>query len=139
MPSDPVRGSCLCGLIRFEIDPPFLTFRYCHCSRCRKATGSACAANLFVEPAHFRWISGEESLTRYDLPEARHFATCFCNRCGSPLPRVTRDGTVVVVPAGSLDDDPAIRPEHHIFWGSRAPWSSDEDALPHFDEYPPSA
>ena len=58
--------------------------------------------------------------------------------CGSPLPRVTRDGTTVVVPAGSLDDDPAIRPAHHIFWASRAPWSSDEDALPRFDEYPPS-
>jgi hypothetical protein len=139
MPSDSVRGSCLCGSVRFEVELPFRTFRYCHCSRCRKATGSAFAANLFVEPAQFEWISGEDSLTRFDLPEARHFASCFCNRCGSPLPRLTRGGTVVVVPSGSLDGDPAIRPEHHIFWDSRAPWFSGEDELPRFGEYPPSA
>lgn len=139
MPPDPVRGSCLCGSARFEVAPPFRSFRYCHCSRCRKATGSAFAANLFVEPAQLRWISGEDALARFDLPGAEHFASCFCSRCGSPLPRLTRGGSVVVVPAGSLDDDPAVRPEHHIFWDSRAPWFPSQDRLPRFGEYPPSA
>ena len=80
-----VRGSCLCGAVEFVADAPFLKFVNCHCSRCRKATGSPHASNAVVLPAAFRWLRGEGNVVRYDLPTARSFATSFCRTCGSPL------------------------------------------------------
>lgn len=129
-------GSCLCGAVTYQVKPPLLRFVYCHCSRCRKATGSAHASNLRVAPANFAWISGQDNAVRFDLPSALSFATAFCKRCGSPLPRLTRDGQTMMVPAGSLDEDPGLRPQARIFWGSRAPWSCSGDELPRFPERP---
>jgi len=106
---------------------------YCHCSRCRKATGSAFAANAVIDPQAFRWTHGEESVMRHDLPEARSFATSFCRRCGSPLPHLTRSGRQVILPVGSLDDDPGVKPSMHVFWGSRAAWFHASDDLPKSD------
>ncbi len=137
MTNEKIGGSCLCGSVHYEILGPILAFRYCHCSRCRKATGSAHASNILVEPAQFRWISGEEMVERYDLPEAQSFATCFCRTCGSPLPHGTRSGKAVIIPAGSLDEDPKHRPEQNIFWDHRAPWYLKAVELPHFAEYAP--
>ena len=136
MASKTIRGGCLCGKVAFEIQGPFEGFRYCHCSRCRKATGSAHAANIFIKPEQFRWIRGEEDVRRYDVPEAERFATCFCQFCGSPCPRMARTGDRFTIPSGSLEDDPEISPECNIFWESRAPWFPSTNELPHFKEYP---
>lgn len=137
MSSPSVGGSCLCGAVKYAISLPFVTFDYCHCSRCRKASGSAHTSNLIADPTHFKWTSGADFVVRYDLSQAQSFATSFCRRCGSPLPHKTRSGREMIVPAGSLDDDPSIRPAHRIFWDSRAVWWSAEENLPRFTEYPP--
>ena len=129
-------GSCLCGAVSYEVTAPFLRFVYCHCSRCRKSTGSAFASNLYCSPTRFRWTKGEHCISRYDLPSARSFAVVVCNTCNSPLPRLTRGGNEVVVPAGSLDTESSTRPEAHIFWKSKAIWFSDNDALPTYSELP---
>ena len=131
-----VTGSCLCKVVSYEITGNLGIFQYCHCSRCRKFTGSAFAANLLVAPADFRWLSGESLVGRYELEEAQHFATCFCRQCGSSLPWLAKSGKAVVVPAGTLDRDPDIRPSQNIFCASRAVWYTDPKALPEFDELP---
>jgi hypothetical protein len=125
-----IRGSCLCGSVTFEAALPFDRFVYCHCSRCRKATGTAHAASAAVGVAAFRWLLGEEHVSRFDLPTARSFATSFCRRCGSPLPHATRSGREVIIPAGVLDDDPVSKPDRHAHWESRAPWYVHGDGLP---------
>ena len=107
-----MKGSCVCGKVEYEITPPFRVFQYCHCSRCRKFTGSAHATNIFVPPEQFRWIKGEDSVGRYEHPDAKYWATCFCKNCGSSLPWAVQGGANVVVPAGTLDDDPEIDPQH---------------------------
>lgn len=124
------RGSCLCGAIGYEADLPFGGFVYCHCSRCRKATGSALAANAYVLPDAFRWTRGEPLVMRYDLPEARSFATSFCSKCGSPVPHKTRNGSAVMIPAGSFDEDPGEAPTTNVHWSSRATWSRHSSDLP---------
>ena len=116
------KGSCLCKAVAYEVELPFIRFMYCHCSRCRKATGSAHAANGFVKPEAFRWIKGTDMVQRYDLPEAPRFGLQFCKICGSRVPHSSRDGKSFVIPAGSLDEDPGTQPQAVIFWGSRAPW-----------------
>jgi hypothetical protein len=111
---------------------------HCHCSRCRKGTGTGHATNLLAGPDQLQWLSGEDNISRYDLPTAKSFSKWFCRLCGCPVPRPSRNGRFVVIPAGSLDDDPPIRPTDHIFWGSRAPWSCPHGGLPTHETYPDS-
>ena len=134
--SDVFAGSCLCGAVSYRVRAPFLQFAHCHCQRCRKATGTGHATNLYFERGNFEWLSGEDLATRYDLPSAKSFATTFCRTCGSPLPHHTRSGRTVVVPAGSLDNSPTISPQARIFWQSRATWACAEDDIPKFSTYP---
>lgn len=135
-PLDSVTGSCLCGAVSFEARPPFLRFAHCHCSRCRKATGTGHATNLYCSPDRFFWLTGEDQLARYDLPTATSFATVVCRTCGCPMPRRTRSGREIVVPAGALDRHPELAPQARIFIDSRAAWSCDGDELPRFAELP---
>jgi hypothetical protein len=118
-----LRGGCLCGLVEYEVDPPFIKFVKCHCSRCRKATGSAFAANAYVLPPAFRWLSRQDHVVRFDYPAARSFSTSFCRECGSPLPHATRSGREVIIPAGSLLDDPGVSPTIDCCRQSRRPGS----------------
>ncbi len=115
-------GSCICGAVAYEAAAPITRFVTCHCSRCRKASGAASAANLYVRPDTFKWTRGEGLVRRFDLPEAKSFATSFCSRCGSPVPHPTRSGREVIVPAGSLDVDPGVTPSERTHLESRAPW-----------------
>jgi hypothetical protein len=133
-----VRGGCLCGTVTFEVEPPFKRMVHCHCSRCRKGTGTGHATNLVAAPGQLRWLSGEEAIGRFELASAKVFGKWFCSRCGSPLPRITRDGKRAVIPAGSLDTDPGMRPTDHIFWESRAAWGCPSGDLPTHPGYPGS-
>jgi hypothetical protein len=125
-----VSGSCLCTSVNYEVRLPFAKFVNCHCSRCRKVSGSAYAANAYVLPESLRWTRGESLVIRYDLPEARSFSTSFCSKCGSPVPHFTRSGREVVIPAGSLNQDPGARPSANVHWTSRAGWSLTSSELP---------
>ncbi len=135
MPASAVTGSCLCGSVIFQVDPPFLGFRYCHCSRCQKASGSAHAANAFVPEQQFKWLAGESLIRRFDLPGAKRFAVAFCTECGTRVPHKAKDVDSVLVPAGLFDVDPEARPDVSIFWGSKAPWYISPQELPKREEY----
>ena len=136
MKEDIIKGSCLCGAVNYQIEGPFKVFQYCHCSRCRKFTGSAYASNLFVPPERFRWTSGEGMIGRYEHPDAKYFATNFCKQCGSSLPWAVKGGKNIIVTAGTLDDDPGVKPMCNIFWRSKASWYEESSDLPRHDEFP---
>ena len=132
-------GSCLCGSIAYEIKGDSLLFAHCHCQRCRKASGTGHASNIILKPLTVEWTAGEQLLRSYKVPDAKRFAAVFCSECGSSMPRVAADNSVAVVPAGSLDSDPGIRPDVRIFQESRAEWSCPGNDVPAFDKYPPKA
>lgn len=138
MTESAIQGSCLCETVSFEVSPPFKLMVHCHCSRCRKVTGTGHATNIIADPEQFKWLSGEEAVTRYDLPTAKSFGKWFCHHCGSPVPRLSRGSGMMVIPAGSLNTAPPHSPTDHIFWGSRAPWACDSGGLPTHAEYPES-
>ncbi len=130
-------GSCLCGKVNYRIVARADRFYHCFCERCRRATGTGNASNLLltdVDSAEF--IQGEEGLTRYKLPEAKRFSTCFCNTCGSNMPRIAPDLSLVIIPAGSLDHEPKERPQARIFHTSGVGWAFIDDDLPSFPRYP---
>ena len=133
-----LRGSCLCGAVKFEASGEPTRFFHCHCSRCRKATGTGHASNLFLQPGVLRWLNGEEQVRTFKVPEAKRFANNFCATCGSRLPREAKDGDSVIIPAGSLDDEAPIKPQARIFSGSRASWSCTGDEVAVYPDSPPS-
>ena len=137
MTEQALRGGCLCGAVTFLAEPPFPKMIHCHCSRCRKGTGTGHATNLYVQPSQLRWLTGELSISRFELKSAKSFGKWFCRECGSPVPRPTRSGKVIVIPAGSLDTLPSAAPSDHIFWSSRVPWGCEAGLLPTHAEYPP--
>ena len=129
-------GSCFCNNVTYEITGNLGIFQYCHCSRCRKFTGSAFASNIIVLPEQFKWLSGEEYIGRYEPQGPKYFATTFCKNCGSSLPWLVKTGKSVVVPAGTLDGDPEIKPTQNIFCASKAKWYVEPNTLPQHDEMP---
>lgn len=128
-------GSCLCGRVRYTVSGEAQRFYHCHCSRCRKASGTGHATNLFVQGG-LTWNSGAELIRTFKLPEAERFTNTFCEVCGSRMPRFIEKLGMVFIPAGSLEDEPDMRPQARIFLDSRAEWSCDESALPGFEQYP---
>jgi len=129
--SQPVlTGSCLCGAVRYELTAAPVWSHICHCSRCRKATGSGFAANLFFPLEALRFTRGEELLGSFAPPEAERFKHVFCSICGSTLPYRNESRNNVLVPMGSLDADPEFTPRAHIFVDSKAPWVTIGDELP---------
>jgi hypothetical protein len=128
-----VRGSCLCGGVRFEVSGPFLRANHCHCSRCRKHSGTFGETQGRVPRSGFRLLAGEELLRVYrPAPDAA--AKAFCSVCGSSLfGGDWPEGDEVSIRLGTLDDDPGIRPRYHSFVGSRAPWDDlPDDGLPRY-------
>jgi hypothetical protein len=134
-PTLPIRGSCLCGAVRYSLHGPAQFINHCHCSMCRKAHGAAFGSFLHGDGAHFRWDRGEDSVRSY-RSSADSFR-CFCTVCGSNLPVLEDDGAHVCIPAGTLDGDPGVRPVVHIHTASKAAWTTIADGLPQFEGFPP--
>jgi hypothetical protein len=128
-----VSGGCLCGAIRFEVARFVGPFELCHCSRCRRAFGSAFAALIGVKAEDVSWISGRDEIQRYEAPVRKHppgFRTAFCGQCGSPMPVFEADDDWFEIAAGILDDDPGLRPDRHIFVECGSAWYEILDDLP---------
>ena len=129
-----LNGSCLCGGVKYEASGNLQRFYHCHCSRCRKSSGTGHATNLMLAEGRLVFTQGESELQKYKVPEAEFFTRQFCRNCGSHIARYIPERNVVVIPAGSLDCEPPILPQARIFWDSRAAWACDGDDLTRFAE-----
>ena len=124
-----MRGSCLCGGVRYLITGPLTDALNCHCSMCRKAHGAAFRSRAAVGAADFRWLSGEEMITWYESSPGNHRG--FCRACGSPLLSRFDDNPLVYgLPLGALDEDPGVKPEKHVYVADKAAWFDITDDLP---------
>jgi hypothetical protein len=136
MRSSTLKGSCLCGGIRYEIDGPLGAVVNCHCSMCRKATGAAFRTRASVPALSFRWTHGAELLARYESSPGN--IRTFCRVCGSTLASIFPSAPAEIgLPLGTLDDDPGVTPEAHVYVGSKAPWHEITDVLPQHDTHLP--
>lgn len=123
-------GKCFCGAVHYAVADAFTYALNCHCSNCRRTTGSAFKPFAGITRDQFSVTEGRDKLLIYG-EEKTHDA--HCNVCGSLLYSVVRDGAYVHVALGTLVDAPAIRPTAHIFVGSKAPWFTITDDLPQYD------
>jgi len=128
-------GSCLCGNIEFEILGEFENLFFCHCKSCRKDTGSAHASNLFSSGATLKWLKGEDEVKSFNYNNSGHIKS-FCPNCGSALPNLQMNDTLVVVPAGSLDSNVDIVPTAHIYMNEKANWDTNLEKVPKYETLP---
>jgi hypothetical protein len=133
--NDPKRGACLCGAITFEVAPPYRWFAHCHCSMCRKHSGSFHGTGVGVSRERFRWLSGEDQIAHYRATGA--FERPYCRRCGSVVPAESHEPDVMHVPAGLIEGDIGERPRTHIFVASKTSLETITDSLPQYEAYPP--
>jgi hypothetical protein len=124
-------GGCFCGRVRYSIAAPLRAARSCHCSRCRKAFSGAGSAYAEVQPGSFAWTSGADNVTRHE--SAPGWGLAFCRTCGTTLCGWYRD-EIHGVTLGSVDGDPGVSIEKHIFVGSKAPWDHIGGDAPQYTE-----
>lgn len=129
-------GKCLCGAIEYEIEDKLGPIVNCHCSKCRRWHGAAFRTRCTVESKNFKWIKGEEHLSKYHSSET--VVKTFCKICGSNLISMYDDKPEHVgLPIGGLEQDPGQRPLMNIYVKYKAPWYVITDGLPQYDEEPP--
>jgi hypothetical protein len=122
-------GKCFCGTVHYTVADQFAYAANCHCSNCRRTTGSAFKPFAGIEREKLTITRGEDERMIFG-DEKGHDA--HCGRCGSLLYSLVRNGAWVHVAMGTLLDDPLIRPTAHIFVGSKAPWFDITDGLPQY-------
>ncbi|WP_305907965.1 GFA family protein [Methylomarinum sp. Ch1-1] len=131
-----LKGGCLCGAVKYEVNGDLQHFYHCYCSRCRKSSGTGHTSNVILSNANLLFTGGESSVKQYKVPEAKRFTRQFCSNCGSSVAQFVAEMNFVVIPAGSLEGDIPIKPQARIFWDSRVDWACDGDTLPRYSEYP---
>ncbi|WP_245525760.1 MULTISPECIES: GFA family protein [unclassified Mesorhizobium] len=125
-------GRCLCGAVQYEVADEFAYAANCHCSNCRRTTGSAFKPFAGIGREKLHLTKGDDKLMIFGDESGND---THCKLCGSLLYSLVRDGTFVHVAMGTLVDDPSIRPAQHIFVGSKAPWFTITDDLPQYQEH----
>lgn len=130
-----LRGSCLCGAIRYEIDQLDMPVGHCHCTTCRKAHAAAFATTARVMRNHFRWLCGEDKLSAFESSPGK--LRRFCSICGTHVIAEWPTQPHVILRVPTLDDDPGSRPVVHIWTSHSPPWLTDVDNVKSFPEWPP--
>jgi len=127
-----MKGSCLCGAVEYRIDALSGPITHCHCHSCRKAHAAPFASTAGVLREHFHWLQGEDKLSSFESSpgKQRHF----CSVCGSHLVAEREGQSHVILRVATLDDDPAVRPEAHIWTEHHVDWLEYED-LPAFEQW----
>jgi hypothetical protein len=130
-----LKGSCLCGGVRYEVDRLDTPIGHCHCTTCRKAHAAPYAPTARVMRDHFRLIAGEQK----NLPPSnRRPAQCGASVLhAAPIVADRADQPHVVLRVATLDDDPVVRPAVHIWTSHEVPWLAEGEDLPRFPEWPP--
>jgi hypothetical protein len=129
-------GSCLCQSVRYEIAGELGEFGYCHCGSCRKASGSAFAANAPIARSAFRLVSGDDTIRAYESSPGKF--RVFCSRCGSPLyAYLAASADVLRIRLGTLDTPFTERPRAHTWVSDKAPWDAIDDDRPQFPQWAP--
>lgn len=130
----PYHGSCLCGVVRFEVDEFTPQVAHCHCSMCRKFHGAAYATIASVSRSRFRWIEGENALKGFTAENGT--TRTFCSHCGSSLmfssPGAPEE--TVEIALGAVDGNVPVEPNAHIFVASGTNWTTLSDGLPQYEE-----
>ncbi len=130
------QGSCLCGAVTLTLSGAISSIIHCHCSLCRKSSGTAYATNGFIESYALNIVTGADMIAFYEMRPGRK--RHFCGNCASPLfSSNDADPQRLRLRLGVLDSAITERPVSHNFVSSKACWDDLDDDLPRYDSYEP--
>ena len=115
-----MKGSCLCGEVRFEITEPISSLYQCHCNLCQKQSGSTSNTATIVSLYGFKWLKGEQLISHWQ--KASGFTSHFCQSCGCPVPNQLRALPYFWIPMGLMDEQIDAQITLHLCCNSKAPW-----------------
>lgn len=127
-------GSCLCGAVKFDVEGPIRGVGSCHCSKCRKVSGTGGNAQFIVRASNFAWREGAGDVVTFKLPTG--WGATRCKTCGSPVPNSYDGGKHMWVQAGLMNDALGTEIVQHIFCGSRADWDRESPDAKSYDQNP---
>ena len=125
------KGQCLCGATSYHVLGALDEAAICHCTMCRRATGSALNVAVPVTTDRVEW-TGREKLTEFESSPGKMRA--FCGGCGAAVySRRTDKPHSIRLRIGLLEQMDEITDLYHIYWASRIGWIDHFDALPKND------
>ncbi len=126
-----INGKCLCGKVEYSIPDNLIYAGYCHCFECRRWTGSPFSASGGVPTVDFKLVKGEDNLTCYKKGE--HTLAYFCKSCSSMIYGDVQNYQMTFVLLGTLNESPSLKPQWHIYTGSKVDWYQITDSLPQYE------
>lgn len=134
-----ITGGCLCGAIRYEIDHDIGDVIVCHCSDCRRASGSGASHNVPVPTDAITFTKGKPKTFEKTVDSGRKLKRHFCPECGSNL-FTERDSTphMRIVKVGALDDASGLKIGMHIWTSSALPWMERDESVPNHPKNRPA-
>ncbi len=129
-----IKGQCLCGAVKFILKKRSFGLYQCHCSECRKITGSNANSSIFVPEEYFSWNEGKNNITKYI--HVSGYRSDFCASCGSPVPNKMKTTAFYWVPAGALDENANLTIKAHLCVKFKAKWEQQKLEGSQYDEAP---
>ena len=126
-----ITGNCLCGEVVYQLNSDIKTIVFCHCSRCRKQTGTAFNASAIIKKTDLTFIRGESNIKIYASNGVnRHF----CSNCGSHIFSVRdNDSNTYRLRIGLINEPIMTEDRIHIYTDSKANWDNICDS---YTQYP---
>lgn len=121
-----LKGSCLCGAVRFTVEGELAGGDACHCTQCRKHSGHYFASTDILKSALS--LEGEDQLAWYHSSD--RVRRGFCSRCGSSLFWDPVESEKIAVAMGAFDDPTGTRLHMHIFTAEKGDYYEIADGLP---------
>lgn len=115
------QAQCLCGDVAIEIAVPAQWAWHDHSSATRRTHGAAYATYVGSWTSRFRFLRGQERLTRYEEAGA---VRSFCSRCGTPMLYERRRAPKHVnIPRALFSSGIGREPRYHIATDQLQEWT----------------
>lgn len=132
--SEELHGSCLCGEVRFSYEGPIGKAAYCHCSDCRRTTGSAFNISVGLDAGRFRLAGIAPSTFTKTADSGNPLTRHFCPKCGSPVyTSFPAHPEKIYLKAGLINDASMVMPSHQSWLRSAVSWAFIDANLESFE------
>lgn len=132
-----LEGHCTCGHVRYRLTDRPLFVHCCHCTWCRRETGSAFAVNAMIESVRLELLTGRVEMVDTPSASGKGQQIARCPRCRVALySHYAGSGAILsFVRVGTLTDPAECPPDIHIFTSTKLPWVTLGDGKPVMEEY----
>ena len=130
-----MKGSCLCGGIKYEVRQLDSPIQHYACNTCRKAHAAAFNTAAGVKQENFRWLKNQPLLSKFESSPGK--VRYFCSQCGTQLVKEKHGSSVLTLRVATLDEDPGKVPELRIWAAHEVPWLNYTAEIPIYDAWEP--